>query len=120
MYNCVCMVMVSFLIKYFLIDWCWGEVYFVCKLFDYDLVLNNGGWQWVVGLGIDVVFYFCIFNFISQMDKFDKDWKYIKCWVFEFGIDEYLEFIVEYKMVCECCLEIYKEGLEKGKVEVDG
>lgn len=44
MYNCVWMIIVSFLIKYLLIDWWWGEVYFVKKLFDFDLFSNNGGW----------------------------------------------------------------------------
>lgn len=62
---------------------------------------------------MDVVFYFWVFNFYFQQKKFDKDFKYIKKWVFEFGIDCYLELMVDYKMARECCLEVYKFGLEK-------
>lgn len=120
MHNRVRMVTASFLTKHLLIDWRWGEAYFARKLLDYDLASNNGGWQWAAGSGTDAAPYFRIFNPTSQMDKFDKDRKYIKRWVPEFGTDEYPEPIVEHKMARERCLEVYKEGLEKGKAEVDG
>ena len=120
MHNRVRMVTASFLTKHLLIDWRWGEAYFARKLLDYDLASNNGGWQWAAGSGTDAAPYFRIFNPTSQMDKFDKERKYIKRWVPEFGTDEYSEPIVEHKMARERCLETYKEGLEKGKAEVDG
>lgn len=47
------------------------------QLIDGDLVVNNGGWQWVVLIGIDVVLYFCIFNLIIQGEKFDCEGEFI-------------------------------------------
>lgn len=35
----------------------------------------------------------------------------MKCWFREFGIKKYLEFIVNYKDVRECCFERYKSVL---------
>lgn len=83
MYNWLCMIVVSFLIKDLCFDWWVGECYFMSQLIDGDLVVNNGGWQWVVLMGIDVVFYFCIFNFIIQGEKFDKQGVFICCWLLE-------------------------------------
>lgn len=44
MYNCVWMVVVLFLIKYLLIDWCVGEVWFCDMLVDVDFVNNVVSW----------------------------------------------------------------------------
>lgn len=44
MYNCVCMIVVSYLIKYLMIDWCVGLWYFVDSLIDWDLVSNVMNW----------------------------------------------------------------------------
>jgi len=46
MHNRVRMIVASFLTKDLLIDWRWGEEYFMHKLLDGDLAANNGGWQW--------------------------------------------------------------------------
>lgn len=113
MHNRVRMITASFLTKHLLIDWKWGEAYFAQKLLDYDLSANNGGWQWAAGTGTDAQPYFRIFNPYSQTDKFDKDKKYIKKWVPEFGTDKYPEPIVEHKAARERTLESYKKALGK-------
>ncbi len=118
MHNRVRMVTASFLTKHLLIDWRWGEAYFARKLLDYELASNNGGWQWAAGTGTDAAPYFRIFNPESQLKKFDKDKKYVKKWVPEFGTDKYVEPIVAHKWARERCLERYKEGLEKGREKV--
>lgn len=46
MHNRCRMIAATFLIKYLIIDWRWGEKYFAKKLLDYDLALSNGNWQW--------------------------------------------------------------------------
>lgn len=114
MHNRVRMVTASFLTKHLLVDWRWGEAYFAKKLLDFDLASNNGGWQWAAGCGTDAAPYFRIFNPDSQQLKFDKDLKYIKRWVPEFGTMAYPKPIVEHKMARERCLVAYKVGLGKG------
>lgn len=116
MHNRVRMVVASFLTKHLLTDWRWGEAYFAEKLLDFDLASNNGGWQWAAGCGTDAAPYFRIFNPESQQKKFDKEFKYIKKWVPEFGTDEYPEPIIEHKFARERCLKTFKEGLAKAEV----
>ena len=115
MHNRVRMVVASFLTKHLLIDWRLGEAYFAKKLLDFDLASNNGGWQWAAGCGTDAAPYFRVFNPEEQMKKFDKECKYIKKWVPEFGTFNYVKPIVEHKFARERCLAAYKEGLAKGK-----
>ena len=78
MHNRLRMVTAMFLTKNLLIDWRWGEKYFMQKLVDGDLAANNGGWQWSASTGTDAVPYFRIFNPFSQSKRFDKDGKFIK------------------------------------------
>jgi deoxyribodipyrimidine photo-lyase len=111
MHNRVRMVVASFLTKHLLIDWRWGEAYFAQKLLDFDLASNNGGWQWAAGSGTDAAPYFRIFNPTAQQEKFDKEFKYIKKWVKEYGTNAYPKPIVDHKMARERCLEVYKAGL---------
>ena len=111
MHNRVRMVVASFLTKHLLIDWRWGEAYFAKKLLDFDLASNNGGWQWAAGCGTDAAPYFRIFNPTSQMDKFDKEKKYVKKWVPEYGTDHYIDPIVDHKEARERCLATYKQAL---------
>lgn len=112
MHNRVRMVVASFLTKHLLIDWRWGEAYFAEKLLDFDLASNNGGWQWAAGCGTDAAPYFRIFNPTSQMDRFDKEKKYIQQWVEEWGTEDYPEPIVDHKEARERCLRTYKEALK--------
>ncbi len=113
MHNRVRMIVASFLTKHLLIDWRWGESYFAAKLLDFELASNNGGWQWAAGCGTDAAPYFRVFNPYSQQKKFDKDFKYIKEWVPEYGTDDYPEPMVDHKMARERCLAAYKSGLAK-------
>ncbi len=113
MHNRVRMVVASFLCKHLLIDWRWGEAYFAEKLLDYDLASNNGGWQWAAGCGTDAAPYFRIFNPSSQLQKFDKQQKYVKKWVPEFGTDQYTAPIVDHKEARERCLRTYKAGINR-------
>ncbi len=81
MHNRARMVTASFLVKNLLIDWRWGEAWFMKNLLDGDPAANNGGWQWVAGTGTDAAPYFRIFNPITQSQKFDPSGKYIRSWV---------------------------------------
>lgn len=113
MHNRVRMVTASFLTKHLLIDWRWGEAYFAKKLLDFELASNNGGWQWAAGTGTDAQPYFRIFNPESQMDKFDKEKKYIRKWVPEYGTSSYPQPIVDHKFARERALQTYKNALDK-------
>lgn len=97
MHNRVRMVTAGFLTKHLLIDWRWGERYFAEKLLDYDLSANNGNWQWAAGTGCDAAPYFRVFNPISQQQKFDKDFEYIKKWIPELGSSAYPDPMVDHK-----------------------
>ncbi len=81
MHNRGRMVVASFLTKDLLIDWRWGERYFMQKLVDGDQASNNGGWQWAAGTGTDAQPFFRIFNPTSQGEKFDPDGMYVRRWV---------------------------------------
>lgn len=113
MHNRVRMITASFLTKFLLIDWRWGEAYFAQKLLDYDLAANNGSWQWAAGTGTDAQPYFRIFNPESQMKKFDPDLAYIKRWVPELGTNKYPKPMVDYKFARQRALDTYKNALGK-------
>lgn len=113
MHNRVRMIVASFLTKHLLIDWRWGEAYFASKLLDFDLAANNGGWQWAAGTGTDAQPYFRIFNPESQTEKFDKDLRYIKKWVPEFGTKDYPKPIVDHKFARQRALDTYKKALDQ-------
>ena len=113
MHNRVRMLVGSFLCKHLLIDWRWGEAYFAQKLLDYEMSSNVGNWQWVAGCGVDAAPYFRIFNPTSQIQKFDKELKYIKKWVPNFQALDYPNPIVDHKMARDRCLETYKTALNK-------
>lgn len=91
MHNRCRMIVASFLTKDLIIDWRWGEKYFMQKLFDGDLSANNGGWQWSASSGMDPQ-PLRIFNPASQAQKFDPEGEYIRQWLPELSsIDtEYL------------------------------
>ena len=82
MHNRCRMIVASFLAKDLIIDWRWGEKYFLQKLYDGDLSANNGGWQWSASSGMDPK-PLRIFNPASQAAKFDRDGEYIRQWVSE-------------------------------------
>ncbi len=111
MHNRVRMLVASFLCKHLLIDWRWGEAYFAEKLLDYEMASNVGNWQWAAGSGVDAAPYFRIFNPTTQIQKFDKDKKYINTWVPDFKEISYPEPMVDHKMARERCLKTYKEAV---------
>jgi deoxyribodipyrimidine photo-lyase len=81
MHNRARMIVASFLVKDLLIDWRWGEAWFMENLLDGDPAANNGGWQWTAGTGTDAAPYFRIFNPLLQSEKFDPNGDYIRKWV---------------------------------------
>ena len=111
MHNRVRMITASFLIKHLLIDWRWGEAYFAEKLFDYEQASNVGNWQWVAGTGCDAGPYFRVFNPYEQVEKFDKDLKYIRQWIPEFDELTYPQPMVNHKLARERAIKIYKDTI---------
>jgi len=111
MHNRVRMITASFLVKHLLVDWRWGEAYFAEKLLDFELASNVGGWQWAASSGCDAAPYFRVFNPTLQQEKFDKDFRYIKKWIPEFGSKDYPKPIVEHKFARERVIQRYKEAL---------
>ena len=81
MHNRTRMIVASFLVKDLLVDWRWGERWFMQQLVDGDPAANNGGWQWTAGTGTDAAPYFRIFNPVTQGEKFDPNGAYVRRWV---------------------------------------
>jgi deoxyribodipyrimidine photo-lyase len=81
MHNRARMIVASYLVKDLLIDWHWGEAWFMQKLLDGDPAANNGGWQWTAGTGTDAAPYFRVFNPVLQSARFDPNGDYIRTWV---------------------------------------
>jgi len=111
MHNRLRMLVASFLCKHLLIDWRWGEAYFAEKLLDYELSSNVGNWQWAAGSGVDAAPYFRIFNPTTQINDYDKDLKYIKKWVKDYGNPAYPQMMVDHKESRERALKVYKEAV---------
>jgi deoxyribodipyrimidine photo-lyase len=126
MHNRLRMVVASFLTKHLLIDWRWGEQYFMSRLIDGDLAANNGGWQWAASTGCDAQPYFRIFNPIRQSERFDPKGDFIRKYLPEladipnkeihfphgyikkFGIACYWPALVDHKAARERALAVYK------------
>lgn len=121
MHNRVRMIVASFLVKDLLVDWRWGEKYFMEKLLDGDLAANNGGWQWAASTGCDPQPYFRIFNPWTQGKKFDPEGKYIKEFIPELSEEDpknlhqpildhesYPKPIVEHAVQREKALNLFK------------
>jgi deoxyribodipyrimidine photo-lyase len=80
MHNRCRMIVASFLTKDLIVNWQWGEHYFMARLIDGDLSSNNGGWQWSASSGMDPK-PLRIFNPYTQAQKFDREGDYIREWV---------------------------------------
>jgi deoxyribodipyrimidine photo-lyase len=81
MHNRARMIVASFLVKDLLIDWRWGERFFMDHLVDFDLAANNGGWQWAAGTGTDAAPFFRIFNPVLQGEKYDPEGTFVRRWL---------------------------------------
>lgn len=81
MHNRARMIAASFLVKDLLVDWRWGERFFMEHLIDGDAAANNGGWQWTAGVGTDAAPYFRVFNPLLQARKFDAGGVYVRRWL---------------------------------------
>jgi deoxyribodipyrimidine photo-lyase len=81
MHNRARMIVASFLVKDLLIDWRWGERFFMQHLVDGDPAANNGGWQWTAGTGTDAAPYFRIFNPTLQGKKHDPGGIFVRRWL---------------------------------------
>ncbi|MBE0696010.1 MAG: FAD-binding domain-containing protein, partial [Anaerolineaceae bacterium] len=92
MHNRGRMITASFLVKDLLVDWRWGEGWFMENLLDGDPAANNGGWQWTAGTGTDAAPYFRVFDPILQGQKFDPHGDAVRRWLPELaGVpDEYI------------------------------
>jgi deoxyribodipyrimidine photo-lyase len=92
MHNRARMIVASFLAKDLLVDWRWGERFFMKHLVDGDPAANNGGWQWTAGTGTDAAPYFRIFNPVLQGKKHDPEGAYVRRWLPELARvpDKYL------------------------------
>lgn len=71
----------NFLAKVLGLDWRLGQRWFANLLVDYDLALNNGGWQWSASTGIVCQPYHVIFNPYTQSRTMDKECTFIRKWV---------------------------------------
>jgi len=140
MHNRARMIAASFLVKHLLVDWRWGERWFMQHLVDGDPAANNGGWQWSAGTGTDAAPYFRIFNPILQGAKFDPRGDYVRRWVPELERapdafihkpwempsevqrrsgciigDDYPLPIVEHSWARQRALDVYKQARESYK-----
>lgn len=88
MHNRLRMVSAMFLSKHLLIDWRWGERWFMQHLIDGDFASNNGGWQWSASTGTDAAPYFRIFNPVNQSRRYDPEGKFIRRYLPQLAIVE--------------------------------
>ena len=113
MHNRVRMVVASFFCKHLLLDWRLGERHFAAHLLDFELASNVGGWQWAAGSGCDAAPYFRVFNPTSQLQKFDRQYAYVKQWVPEWGTSAYPAPMVDHKMARQRAIDTYKTALSQ-------
>lgn len=115
MHNRLRMVVASFLTKHLLIDWRWGEKYFMQQLIDGDLAANNGGWQWAASTGCDAQPYFRIFNPIRQSERFDPSGEFIRKYISELNDvpDKKIHFPHQY--IADKQLDIYWPAIVEHK-----
>ena len=83
MHNRARMIAASYLTKHLLSHWQIGLKWFEDCLIDWDPASNAMGWQWSAGSGPDATPYFRVFNPVTQLDKFDKNRRYVDRWLAE-------------------------------------
>lgn len=83
MHNRGRMIVASYLTKHLMCHWMIGLDWFADTLIDWDPASNAMGWQWSAGSGPDATPYFRVFNPVTQLDKFDRDRRYVRRWIAE-------------------------------------
>lgn len=82
------LVAASFLVKFLLVDWRYGEGWFRRLLVDGEPAANLGNWQWVAGIGEDRSPFIRLFAPVRQGRRFDPAGAYIRRWCPELaGLD---------------------------------
>ncbi len=115
MHNRLRMIVASFLCKDLLIDWRWGELFFMQHLVDGDLAQNNSGWQWAASTGTDAQPYFRIFNPTLQSIKFDPDGTFIRRFVPELSDIPVPHIHEPYALQKKSPLSLEESGIILGK-----
>lgn len=113
MHNRLRMLTASFLCKHLLIDWRWGEGYFALKLNDFELASNNGNWQWCASSGVDSVPYFRMFSPLRQQEEYDPNYNYVKKWIPEFKVNNYIKPIITHAKARERYLLLVNSTYKK-------
>jgi deoxyribodipyrimidine photo-lyase len=75
------MISASFLTKNLNLSYKKGEAHYLKYLADGDWALNNMGWQWSAGCGVDAAPYFRVFNPVLQGKRFDPNGDYVRRFV---------------------------------------
>lgn len=78
MHNKMRVLVSSFLVKILLVDYRFGEQYFANKLLDFDLAVNNSGWQWSASCGVEAQMANRVLNPAQQISLLDPQCKYIQ------------------------------------------
>lgn len=107
MHNRCRMIAAMFLTKNCLIDWRWGERFFMEHLIDGDFSSNNGGWQWCASTGNDAAPYFRIFNPIAQGERFDPDRVFIEKYLSKNPVEKPM---VDLKVTRQRAIEAFKKA----------
>jgi deoxyribodipyrimidine photo-lyase len=121
MHNKLRTVVCSFLVKDILADWRIGEKYFANQLVDYDISLNNGGWQWTASVGTDSQSEPRVYNPVMQSEKLDPDCEFIIKWIPELKdvklphIHNWEKYHHMYKDVVEYPVPIFSHHIQKEK-----
>lgn len=67
------LIVADYLIHHMKINWKWGEKFFAQHLVDYDPIINNSNWKWVLNARV--------MNPEIQAKKFDKDKSFVNTWL---------------------------------------
>jgi len=70
----------NFLVKDMGIDWRWGAEWFESLLLDYDAAQNYCNWNYIAGVGFNVVAG-RYFNIMKQAQTFDAEGEFVKLWI---------------------------------------
>jgi deoxyribodipyrimidine photo-lyase len=81
LHNRARLVAASFLAKDLLVDWRWGERFFMQHLVDGDQAANNAGWQRAAGTGTGAAPYLSILNPVLQGRMYDPEGTYVRRWL---------------------------------------